>query len=215
VVLPPDPVPGVRTPRAIPPPTSADPTPAAAQPGPPAAIPGPAATPDAEAGPRLPSHARPQDLVEFETPLNEYDARFTVVVAVLFVALSAGVVGLVVTRLLGDAAWHLAPAGGGLAPATDGSPAERIGMGSATIVIALGAVLVLAGGALAALEVRGRQRREPRPHLVARGSARSLGLVARVLDHLARVPATVAVLTTGGVILALGFIAQVHWAAQL
>jgi hypothetical protein len=168
------------------------------------------------ATPRLPAHARPEDLLaEFETPLNEYDGRFTAAVAVLFVVLSSVVVGLIVTRLMADSAWYLAPKGAGPTPPVDGSSAERIGLGSATVLIALGSVLVLAGAALAALEVRGRQRREPRPHLTARGPGRALGILPRILDRLARVPATIAVLTTGGVILALGFIAQAHWAIQI
>jgi hypothetical protein len=194
VVLPPDPVPPVLAPTG-------DPSP---EPG------------RDPSTPRVPAHARPEDLLaEFETPLNEYDGRFTAGVAVLFVVLSSVVVGLIVTRFLGDTAWYLAPKGAGPTPTVDGSSAERIGLGSATLLIALGSVLVLAGAALAALEVRGRQRREPRPHLTARGSGRALGILPRIVDRLVRVPATIAVLTTGGVILALGFIAQAHWAIQI
>jgi hypothetical protein len=151
--------------------------------------------------------------------VGEYDARFAAWTAAIFSALSVTVLAVVLGRMFGDPDWFATTA---TTSAPDGSPtpapptytgtiAERIGLATATLLLAIGLILLLAGAALAALEVRARQRRAA-ASLVSRGSPATLGLLPRILYRASQVPATISVLVTGGVMVALGFLAQVYWA---
>jgi hypothetical protein len=141
---------------------------------------------------------------------------------VLFTALAVAVLWFTTTRFLGDpdlfstAADAAALDPGSPAPfVRAGNVAERIGLGTATVVLALGIVLLLAGTALAALEVRGRMRRGPAAPAVSRAPAGALRSIAVILDRVSQPRAVIGVLVTGGALVVIGFIGQLHWAAQL
>ena len=115
-------------------------------------------------------------------PEGEYDARFAAWVGVLFALLSAGVLVYLTVRLIGDPGW---PEAGPPPDAADGNAAtaatahvgtfaERVGLATSTLVIGIGAVLLFAGAALGALEVRSRQRRDAEAATVAPGDTASL-----------------------------------------
>jgi hypothetical protein len=217
------PAPPAAPPAAEPPPPTPAPAPeppAAPGPEPPAApVPDPhqaALAPAAPARATLattPAHASAEDLralVELPTP--EFDGRFAAVVGALFALLSAAVLALVVARLMVPI--DVPPPATDPPPAVsrDGTIADRVGLASATLLLGVGMILLLAGAALAALEVRGRQRRTSQP---ARwqSTERGLRVLPALLDRLGQVRATVAVLVTGGVMVGIGVVAQLAWSA--
>ena len=96
-----------------------------------------------------------------------------------------------------------------------GTFAERVGLATSTLVIGIGAVLLFAGAALGALEVRARQHRQGDASTVAPGDTAALRLLPKILFQATQIRATVAVLFAGGIILAIGILGQLHWASQI
>lgn len=169
--------------------------------------------PATAAGPATPAHASAEDLRALaELPTPEFDGRFAAVVGALFALLSAAVLALVVARLMIPI--DVPPPVTDPPPAVsrDGTIADRVGLASATLLIGVGAVLLLAGAALAALEVRGRQRRTSQPTRW-QSTERGLRVLPALLDRLGQVRATVAVLVTGGCMVGIGVVAQLAWSA--
>ena len=173
-----------------------------------------------------PTAAKPQAAKRramLKLPEGEYDARFAAWVGVLFALLSAGVLVYLTVRLIGDPGWPEAGPppdaadGNGATAATAhvGTFAERVGLATSTLVIGIGAVLLFAGAALGALEVRARQRHHAEAATVAPGDTASLRLLPRILFQANQVRSTVVVLLAGGTVLTIGILGQLHWASQI
>ena len=182
------------------------------QPAPPTPVPEPASSPS----------PAPKERADLRLPEGEYDARFAAWVGVLFALLSVGVLVYLTVWLTGDPGW---PEAGQVPDAADGKDAaaaadvgtfaDRVGLATSTLVIGIGAVLLFAGAALGALEVRARQRRHAVSATVAPGDSAALRLLPRILFQASQVRATAAVLFAGGIILTIGILGQLHWASQI
>ena len=175
---------------------------------------------------RLPAHASPEDLQALvELPEGEYDGRFAAWVGLVFSVLSVIVLGLVASRLMGDPSWFTAASAtsdaadataitGSPSLARTGTVAERIGLATSTLLIAIGLVLLLAGAALGALEVRARQRRHGTRPPVTRLPGPAVRSLPAILERASQIKATIAVLVAAWVTLLLGVVGQMYWAGQ-
>ena len=72
-------------------------------------------------------------------------------------------------------------------------------------------ILLLAAAALAALDVRGRQRRNAAAPTALRGTQATLDKAPGILENPGRFRGTLALLITGVVVVMIGFLGQVHW----
>ena len=90
-----------------------------------------------------------------------------------------------------------------------GTYTERTTLLVTALLIAVGSVLLLAGAALAALEVRARQRRT-RTTAGARAIPEALDKVPAILEKAGNLRATVAVLVAGVAVLILAVLVQVY-----
>ncbi len=204
--LPTAPAPTALAPKAHPPTALA---PSAATPATPAAPAAPA-TPAAP-GPALPpastGTASPQGVVE--VPLGEYDGRFAAVVAAIFSALCVIVLTIVATQVISDLiiATPIPPD----TPTPDAVAAARSARATSALLIGIGSILLLAAAALAALDVRGRQRRDASTGTALRGTQATLDKAPGILENPGRFRGTLALLITGVVLVMIGFVGQVHW----
>ena len=92
-----------------------------------------------------------------EVPLAEYDGRFAAVVAAIFSVITLTILAIVASQVIGDliVATPL-PVD---SPTPDADSGARSGRATSALLIAVGSILLVAAAALAALDVRGRQRR--------------------------------------------------------
>ena len=74
-----------------------------------------------------------------------------------------------------------------------------------------GCILLLAAAALAALDVRGRQRRDSATPTALRGTQATLDKAPGILENPGKFRGTLALLITGVVVVLIGFLGQVHW----
>ena len=96
-------------------------------------------------------------------------------------------------------------------PTPDADAAARAGRATSALLIAVGSILVLAAAALAALDMRGRQRHDADTPTALRGTQLTLDKAPGILDNPGRFRSTLALLVTGVVVMAIGFVGQVHW----
>jgi hypothetical protein len=144
-----------------------------------------------------------------ELAAGEYDARFARWVGVIFAGLALAVVATVSFQVLGAIDWSAAPdatAAGAAGGTGGGTFAERTRLAVAGLLVAVGGVLLLAGAALAALEVRGRQRVVQGTGVRTRGAAEVLDKVPVILQRAGLLRGTIAVLITGGLMLLLAVV---------
>ena len=149
-----------------------------------------------------------------ELPAGEYDARFAAWVGVIFVALSAVVLGFILVQVIGqlDATITTDPDTGTTIPE---SAAGRAGLATSALLVGISCILFLAGAALAALEVRARQRRDPGPTAAVRGAPGTREKMSVILEQSTRLRAPVALLVTGAAVLGVAVLSQIHWADHL
>lgn len=143
-----------------------------------------------------------------EVRAGEYDGRFAAWIALLFACLSAAVLVIISTHILADLDPSSAPSD---AP---GNVGPRSGLATAAVLVGVSSVLMLAGAALAALEVRSRLRRRTETSVASRGTAGTLDKVPAILEQSGRLRGPIALLTTGVVVLAIAVLIQLHWADQ-
>ena len=182
---------------------------AAAAPGfgqPPATTLGSASSPEPAADPST-STPRPQGVVE--VPLGEYDGRFAAVVAAIFTLLAVIVMAIVATQVISDII-IVTPIPADASP-PDADSAARSARATSALLIGIGIILLLAGGALAALDVRGRQRREGHASTALRGTQMTLDKAPGILENPGKLRGTLALLTTGVVVILIGFLGQLLW----
>jgi hypothetical protein len=145
--------------------------------------------------------APPPGVVDVE--VGEYDGRFAGVVAAIFTVLALAVLWSVSNAAIRGFEW-------GSADSTQaGSYAERSALMGMSLLIAVGSVVLLAGAALAALEVRARQRRT-RESARPRGVSESLDKVPAILERAGNLRATIAVLVAGVAVLGLAVLVAVY-----
>ena len=80
------------------------------------------------------------------------------------------------------------------------------------VLIGVSCILLLAGAALAALEVRARQRRDPTSAGAVRGAPGTREKMSVVLEHWTRLRAPVALLVAGAGVLGIAVLCQIYWA---
>ena len=145
--------------------------------------------------------APPAGVVDVE--VGEYDGRFAGVVAAIFTALALTVLWTVSNAAVRGFEWG----------ATDTTPAgtytERASLVVVALLIGIGSVVLLAGSALAALEVRARQRRA-RTAGGPRGVSESLDKIPAILERAGNLRATIAVLVCGVAVLGLAVLVAVY-----
>jgi hypothetical protein len=176
-----------------------------------------AATPpvDTHAGAPLPAPlpatstptTRPQGVLE--VPCLEYDGRFAAVVAAIFSIIAFTVLVIVGAQVIGDLIVAIPIEAD--TPTPDADAAARAGRATSALLIAVGSILVLAAAALAALDMRGRQRRVADTPTALRGTQITLDKAPGILENPGRFRSTLALLVTGVVVLLIGFVGQVHW----
>lgn len=138
---------------------------------------------------------------------GEYDGRFAAWIALLFACLSAAVLVVISTHILAD----LDPSTALSAP---GNVGPRSGLATAAVLVGVSSILMLAGAALAALEVRSRLRRRADTSVASRGTATTLAKVPAILEQSGRLRGPIALLSTGVIVLAIAVLIQLHWADQ-
>ncbi len=143
-----------------------------------------------------------------EVPLGEYDGRFTAVVALIFTVLAVIVLTIVATQVISDLI--IATPIPADTPTPDADSGARSGRATSALLIAVGSILLLAAAALAALDVRGRQRRVAATTAL-RGTQATLDKAPGILENPGKFRATLALLITGVVVVLIGFLGQVHW----
>jgi hypothetical protein len=195
-------------------PASAPPVPSAAQPQPAAHAPGraqpqPAAPAPSPVQPQpAPAPSAPTQGV-VEVPLAEYDGRFAAVVAAMFSLLAMTVLAIVATQVISDLI--IATPVPAKTATPDADSAARSARATSALLIGIGIILLLAATALAALDVRGRQRRDARASTALRGTQATLDKAPGILENPGRFRSTLALLITGIVVVMIGFLGQVHW----
>ena len=142
-------------------------------------------------------------------PLGEYDGRFAAVVATIFTVLALIVLGIVAAQVIGDLI--IATPIPADSPTPDADSGARSGRATSALLIAVGSILLLAAAALAALDMRARQRRVADTPTALRGTQMTLDKAPGILENPGRFRSTLALLITGVVVLVIGFIGQVHW----
>lgn len=142
-----------------------------------------------------------------EVRAGEYDGRFAAWIALLFACLSAAVLVVISTHILAD----LDPSTALSAP---GNVGPRSGLATAAVLVGVSSILMLAGAALAALEVRSRLRRRAETSMASRGTATTLAKVPAILEQSGRLRGPIALLSTGVIVLAIAVLIQLHWADQ-
>ena len=169
-----------------------------------------AAAPEAPAGALAPvgGVAAPVAAGAVEVRAGEYDGRFAAWIALLFACLSTAVLVMISTHILVDLDPSTAPSN---AP---GNVGPRSGLATAAVLVGVSSVLMLAGAALAALEVRARLRRRAETTVASRGTAGTLDKVPAILEQSGRLRGPISLLTTGVVVLAIAVLIQLHWADQ-
>ncbi len=137
-----------------------------------------------------------------DVQVGEYDGRFAGVVAGIFTILAVAVIWTISNAAVRGFEWG----------ATDTTPAgtytERTTLMVMSLLIAVGSVVLLAGAALAALEVRARQRR--RATGGSRGPSVALDKVPEILERAGNLRATIAVLVAGVAVLGLAVLVAVY-----
>jgi hypothetical protein len=143
-----------------------------------------------------------------EVQIGEYDATFSRWVGWIFAVLAVAFVLSVSVGVLGGIQWSPA-AQGDPAGALSGTFAERSRLAIAAVLAMVGGVVLLAGSALSALEVRGRQRARGGGGVRTRGPAEVLDKVPEILKRASLLRATIAVLVTGALLLLLSAVTLV------
>ena len=185
-------------------PQAAAPAPSSDQP--PAAPRGSASSPARLEDPAAPT-PRPQGVVE--VPLGEYDGRFAAVAAAIFSLLAVIVLAIVATQVIGDII--LATPISADASTPDADSAARSARATSALLIGIGIILLLAAAALAALDVRGRQRRDGNASTALRGTQMTLDKAPGILENPGKLRGTLALLTTGVVVIVIGVLGQLLW----
>ena len=144
-----------------------------------------------------------------EVPLSEYDGRFAAVVAAIFSVLAVIVLAIVAMQVISDLI--IATPIPADTPTPDADSAARSARATSALLIGIGIILLLAAAALAALDVRGRQRRDARTPTALRGTQATLDKAPGILENPGRFRGTLALLVTGVVVVMIGFLGQVHW----
>ena len=142
-------------------------------------------------------------------PLSEYDGRFAAVVAAIFSVIALVVLVIVAAQVIGDLiiATPIPPD----TNSPDADSAARSARATSALLIGIGIILLLAAAALAALDVRGRQRRDARTPTALRGIQATLDKAPGILENPGKFRSTLALLITGVVVVLIGFLGQVHW----
>jgi hypothetical protein len=144
-----------------------------------------------------------------EVPLAEYDGRFAAVVAAIFSVITLMILAIVASQVIGDLIVATPLPADSPTPGADSG--ARSGRATSALLIAVGSILLLAAAALAALDVRGRQRRVADAPTALRGTQLTLDKAPGILENPGRFRSTLGLLITGVVVLVIGFIGQVHW----
>ncbi len=145
--------------------------------------------------------ATPSGVVDVQ--VGEYDGRFAGAVAAIFTVLAVAVLWTISNAAIRAFEW------GSATDSPAGTYTERTTLLVTALLIAVGSVLLLAGAALAALEVRARQRRT-RAAAGPRGMPEALDKVPAILEKAGNLRATVAVLVAGVAVLILAVLVQVY-----
>jgi hypothetical protein len=167
---------------------------------------GSASSPAPLADPAAPTQ-RPQGVVE--VPLGEYDGRFAAVVAAIFTLLAVIVIAIVATQVISDIIIATPIPADTAAP--DADSAARSARATSALLIGTGIILLLAAAALAALDVRGRQRLDGNASTALRGTQMTLDKAPGILENPGKLRGTLALLTTGVVVILIGFLGQLLW----
>ena len=144
-----------------------------------------------------------------EVPLGEYDGRFAAVVAAIFTLLAVIVLAIVATQVISDLIIATPIPADTSTP--DADSAARSARATSALLIGIGIILLLAAAALAALDVRGRQRRDAGASTALRGTQMTLDKAPGILENPGKFRGTLALLITGVVVIMIGFVGQVHW----
>ncbi len=128
-------------------------------------------------------------------PASEYDARFAAVVAVIFSVIALVILVIVGAQVIGDLIVAIPIAAD--TPTPDADAAARAGRATSALLIAVGSILLLAAAALAALDMRGRQRRVADTPTALRGTQLTLDKAPGILENPGRFRSTLALLVTG------------------
>ena len=148
-----------------------------------------------------------------ELPAGEYDARFAAWVGVMFILLSSMVLGIILIQVIEQLDVTVTPdSTTGSTPSEAEAVAGRSGLVTSALMIGVSAILLLAGAALAALEVRARQRRDPESSAAVLGAPGAREKMSAVLEHWTRLRAPVALLVAGAGILGIALLSQIYWA---
>ena len=150
---------------------------------------------------------RPQGVVE--VPLGEYDGRFAAVVAAIFSLLAVIVIAIVATQVISDIIIATPIPADTSTP--DADSAARSARATSALLIGIGIILLLAAAALAALDVRGRQRRDGNASTALRGTQMTLDKAPGILENPGKLRGTLALLTTGVIVIVIGFLGQFLW----
>lgn len=145
-----------------------------------------------------------------ELPAGEYDGRFAAWVGAIFMLLSLMVLGIILVQVIEQLDVPVSPD-----PVTGATAAEavagRSGLVTSALLIGVSCILLLAGAALAALEVRARQRRDPTSAGAVRGAPGTRERMSVVLEHWTRLRAPVALLVAGAGVLGIAVLCQIYW----
>jgi hypothetical protein len=145
-----------------------------------------------------------------EVPLAEYDGRFAAVVGLVFTLLAGIVLAIVATQVISDLIIATPIPPDSVTP--DADSAARSARATSALLIGIGIILLLAAAALAALDVRGRQRRNSAGASTAlRGTQATLDKAPGILENPGRFRGTLALLITGVVVIMIGVVGQIHW----
>ncbi len=147
-----------------------------------------------------------------ELPAGEYDGRFAAWVGAMFMLLSLMVLGIILVQVIEQLDATVDPPVTGAATAEAKAVAGRSGLVTSALLIGVSCILLLAGAALAALEVRARQRRDPTSAGAVRGAPGAREKMSVVLEHWTRLRAPVALLVAGAAVLGIAVLCQIYWA---
>ena len=144
-----------------------------------------------------------------EVPLGEYDGRFAAAVGLVFSLLALIVLAIVATQVISDIILATPIAADASTP--DADSAARSARATSALLIGIGIILLLAAAALAALDVRGRQRRDASNPTALRGTQLTLDKAPGILENPGKLRGTLALLTTGVVVIVIGVLGQLFW----
>ena len=127
-------------------------------------------------------------------------------VAAIFSVLAVVVLVIVAAQVIGDLI--IATPFPADAPTPDADSGARSGRATSALLIAVGSILLLAAAALAALDVRGRQRHLADTPTALRGTQATLDKAPGILENPGKFRSTLALLVTGVLVVLIGFIGQ-------